>query len=264
MKIKNDGFPQKLVEFARYYTESLYFTDLPMQLTNYFNLDGNAVNFTREQASNFAKGIADDFNPIHDVDAKRFCVPGDLLFAVTLYQQGLSEKMHVTFADMVGDGIDLRFKSGDDDALHVIDDADKVYLKLTQSGATQKDTKAITQLIEQYVAFSGKTFPHVLVPMWQEQNVMVNPSRPLVIYESMSLEMNELAFENIALEFTGSSLEVNGKRGNVSLKFAFKDGDKLIGNGEKRMILSGLRSYEQSGIDSLIDFYNERKDRLKV
>lgn len=235
-----------------------------MQLTNYFNLNGNAANFTREQASNFAKGIADDFNPIHDVDAKRFCVPGDLLFAVTLYQQGLSEKMHFTFADMVGEGIDLSFKNTDNDDLDVVDDSGKVYLQLSQSGARHHNADTISQLIEQYVAFSGKTFPHVLVPLWQEQNVMVNPARPLVIYESMSLDMSTLEFQNIALEFTGSSLEVNGKRGNVSLQFGFKDGDKLVGTGEKRMILSGLKPYDQGAIDGLIDFYNERKERLKV
>ena len=235
-----------------------------MQLTNYFNLDGGAINFTREQASDFAKGVADDFNPIHDVDAKRFCVPGDLLFAVTLYQQGLSEKMHVTFADMVGDGIDLSFKSGEEEDLNVVDDSAKVYLKLSHSGSTQSNSDAISQLIEEYVAFSGKTFPHVLVPLWKEQNVMVNPARPLVIYESMSLDMTDLNFNSIALEFTGSSLEVNGKRGNVSLQFEFKDGDKVIGTGEKRMILSGLKPYDQTAIDGLIDFYNERKERLKV
>lgn len=235
-----------------------------MQLTNYFNLDGGAINFTREQASDFAKGVADDFNPIHDVDAKRFCVPGDLLFAVTLYQQGLSEKMHVTFADMVGDGIDLSFKSGEEEDLNVVDDSAKVYLKLSHSGSTQNNSDAISQLIEEYVAFSGKTFPHVLVPLWKEQNVMVNPARPLVIYESMSLDMTDLNFNSIALEFTGSSLEVNGKRGNVSLQFEFKDGDKVIGTGEKRMILSGLKPYDQTAIDGLIDFYNERKERLKV
>ena len=42
------------------------------------------VSVTREQASRFAKSIADDCNPLHDIDAKRFCVPGDLLFSMVL------------------------------------------------------------------------------------------------------------------------------------------------------------------------------------
>ncbi|GAA5316198.1 MAG: DUF3581 domain-containing protein [Candidatus Pelagadaptatus aseana] len=235
-----------------------------MNLEAYFNRAGNGVSFTREQASNFAKGVADDFNPIHDVDAKRFCVPGDLLFAVALSELGISEKLHVTFADMVGDGIDIGFQRADDQHLDVVDDAGKTYLKLAISGDTMRDADAISSLIEQYVAFSGKTFPHVLVALWKEQNVMVNPARPLVIYESMSLDMSDLNFSTPTLEFTGSSLEVNGKRGNVSLNFEFKEGDRLLGKGEKRMILSGLKPYDQEAIDNLIDFYNDRKERLAV
>ena len=56
-----------------------------MQLDEYYS-DGNGhIAISREQASDFAKGVAGDFNPIHDVDAKRFCVPGDLLFSLALH-----------------------------------------------------------------------------------------------------------------------------------------------------------------------------------
>lgn len=50
-----------------------------MFLTPYFSTEDNQFQFTREQASHFAKKVAADFNPIHDEDNKRFCVPGDLL-----------------------------------------------------------------------------------------------------------------------------------------------------------------------------------------
>ena len=55
-----------------------------MQLNQYFSETDNSFEFTRQQASDFAKKVAGDFNPIHDVISKRFCVPGDLLFAVLL------------------------------------------------------------------------------------------------------------------------------------------------------------------------------------
>ena len=54
--------------------------------------DGHVV-ISALQASQFAKEIAGDFNPIHDPDARRFCVPGDLLFAIVLARFGLSENM---------------------------------------------------------------------------------------------------------------------------------------------------------------------------
>ena len=48
------------------------------------------ISFSEQQASDFAKGVAGDFNPIHDPGAKRFCVPGDLLFAVLLHRFGIA------------------------------------------------------------------------------------------------------------------------------------------------------------------------------
>jgi hypothetical protein len=235
-----------------------------MQLSNYYSEANGSISFTRQHASDFAKGVADDFNPIHDIDAKRFCVPGDLLFAVALSKLGLSEKIHVKFSDMVSEDIALSFNTLDTGVFDVVDTNKKVYLNLTLSGNKTLEQEPISRLINEYVAFSGKTFPHVLVPLWKSKNVMVNPARPLVIYESMSIDMTSLEFTEPSLEYTGSTLEVDGKRGNVSLQFIFKEGDRILGKGEKRMILSGLKEYDQPAIDELIIFYNDRKEQLKV
>jgi len=51
-----------------------------MFIEQYCPIDSEKISFTRQQASDFAKQVADDFNPLHNVEAKRFCVPGDLLF----------------------------------------------------------------------------------------------------------------------------------------------------------------------------------------
>lgn len=230
-----------------------------MQLSQYVSTHENTFQFNREQASQFAKGIADDFNPIHDIDAKRFCVPGDLLFTVALSQLGLQQKMHIRFADMVTDGIELHFADTDENRKEIQDSKGKTYLAVEASGELSNDLERNLKLAEQYVAFSGKTFPHVLVPLWKDKEVMVNPARPLVIYESMSLDIELLDFENPTVELCASSLEVNGKRGKVHLEFEFKDGDQVFGRGEKRMVLSGLKPYEQTAIDGLIEFYDQRK-----
>ena len=50
---------------------------------------GEYVVISAEQASRFAKGVAGDYNPIHNPDARRFCVPGDLLFTLVLVKFGL-------------------------------------------------------------------------------------------------------------------------------------------------------------------------------
>lgn len=233
-----------------------------MQLEKYFSAVGSNsqnVQFTREQASDFAKQIAHDFNPIHDIDAKRFCVPGDLLFSIGVSKLGLSQKMHVDFADMVTDGVEISFKDAEDGKVNVQDEKEKLFLSIESSGKHSNNQAQILALAEEYVAFSGRTFPHILVPLWKEQNAMVNPARPLVIYQSMTIELDTLDFERPQLEIGHCELAVNGKRGNVILRFNFMNDGKQIGTGEKRMVLSGLREYDQGVIDELVDFYGKRK-----
>ncbi len=237
-----------------------------MQLDTYFQPVAtsatDAFSFTRQHASNFAKRVADDFNPIHDIDAKRFCVPGDLLFAIALSKLGLSQKMHISFSDMVSDGVELHLQQEDDEHTAIQDANGKTYLRISARGEHCSDQDKIRGLTEQYVAFSGTTFPHVLVPLWQQHDVMVNPARPLVIYESMSIELDDFDFDRPTLQLAQPSLEVNGKRGNVRLPFVFKQGDREIGHGEKRMVISGLKPFDKTAIDDLVEFYNRRKVEL--
>ena len=40
-----------------------------MNLEKFYSLEGSRLSFTRQQASDFAKLVAGDFNPIHDVEA---------------------------------------------------------------------------------------------------------------------------------------------------------------------------------------------------
>lgn len=231
-----------------------------MQINSYFtrNPDGT-LSFTRTQASDFARHVANDYNPIHDVDAKRFCVPGDLLFAVTLARIGLCQKMQVTFADMVTDGLELQFPDARAAAFTITDQNQKNYLTIACQGDHCDTPARIENLTRAYVEFSGKTFPHILVPLWQAQGVMINPERPLVIYESMAIDLDHFDFSDLRLELSETALEVNGKRGNVTLGFTLWCGARQVGRGEKRMLLSGLREYEQGAVDGLVDFYNNRK-----
>ena len=235
-----------------------------MQINNYYTENNGKISFSREQASEFAKQVANDFNPIHDPDAKRFCVPGDLLFSIALTKIGLSRRMQVSFADMVTDGVDLTFPAGplgeNGGEFNISDDSDKTYLKLACSGENTQDAQLVENLTRQYVEFSGTAFPHILVPLWQQHDVMINPARPLVIYESMVIELDTLDLPSLTLEATESTLDVQGKRGNVTLNFCFKSGDRVVGRGEKRMVLSGLRAFDQEAVDGVVDFYNARKD----
>ena len=71
-----------------------------MIIDQYFSEPNGRICFTREQGSNFAKQMANDFNPLHDADAKRFCIPGDLLFAIILAKYGINQHMQFIFSGM--------------------------------------------------------------------------------------------------------------------------------------------------------------------
>jgi hypothetical protein len=230
-----------------------------MLLEQYYQENNERIHFSRQQASRFAKEVAGDFNPIHDPEAKRFCVPGDLLFALVLSRYGLSQRMRFVFSELVGDGVQLNLPDSTASRLDIYGDNDKKYLSLYREGDTSDDEKLIQDLTCSYVRFSGRTFPHVLVPLMSENQVMINPDRPLIIYESMAINLDRLDIADPQLQLTGSKLEVSGKRGKVHLEFQLTASDGVVGRGEKNMILSGLRAFEADRVDTLVAGYNARK-----
>jgi len=232
-----------------------------MDIQQYFSSssDNNSFSFTREQASAFAKQMAGDFNPLHDVETKRFCVPGDLLFSIALAKLGVSQKMNFTFSGMMVDGVAVDFTSTTSNELSVVDAKDKEYLSIKRSGDLSKDSELAASLAQRYVEFSGHTFPHILVPLMEQENAMINPARPLVIYESMSINLLRLDFANPTLEVTESTLVADGKRGRATLTFCFKVGDEIVGYGEKQMALSGLREFDAAVIGEVVSDYDKRK-----
>ncbi len=219
------------------------------------------MSVSAEQGNNFAKHVANDFNPIHDTESKRFCVPGDLLFAIALQRYGLRESMSFRFQELIKADTALSYPeieavSAD---FSVTCDRSKAVLGIEFNGKNSTDAKKIEQLIRNYVIFSGQNFPHILVPLMQEHQVMINPARPLVIYQSMSLNFDSLDFDDVTIELSDTELEVIGKRGNAQLHFDLKDGDRKIGTGLKKLVLSGLREYQQASIDSMCEQYDASK-----
>ena len=232
-----------------------------MFIDEYFNEHNGNLNFTREQGSNFAKRVADDFNPLHDADAKRFCIPGDLLFSIILSRYGINQHMEFVFSGMVVEGIELVLPQASPD-LHINDTNGREYLTIHRSGDNSVDESMIESLTQDYVQFSGHTFPHILVPLLAEQNRMINPDRPMVIYQSMTIDLDTLNIESPTLEIDRNELEINGKRGSVLLAFNFKDGGKIVGRGKKHMLLSGLREYDEEAVKGAIAAYNQRKSHF--
>lgn len=231
-----------------------------MFLTPYFSQQNNQFQFTRQQASHFAKKVAGDFNPIHDEDSKRFCVPGDLLFAVLLSKEGISQKMRFDFSGMVNDGVALSVENKCEKESAVVDEKSKEYLHMSREGEVNHNPEFIEHVVTSYVQFSGMNFPHIMVPLMEEQQMMINCQRPLVIYESMEVEFSRLDLTHPEVEFSGATFDVDGKRGLVTLNFTFKEDGEMVGKGLKRMVASGLKPYDQEAVDDLVERFHARKE----
>jgi len=230
-----------------------------MFLENYCRITDDKISFTRQQASDFAKQIADDFNPLHNIDAKRFCVPGDLLFALILERAGLHQEMSFTFSGMVTDATILNIPSEITSSASIVDDKQREYLKMSVAGNCTKNSQSIESLTRAYVEFSGHTFPHILVELMKKNQVMINPARPMIMYESMSIHLDNLDFQDIVLRLSSTTLAIEGKRGNACLSFDLVAQGVVIGHGKKFMLLSGLRDYCQETIDNIVAQYNDTK-----
>ena len=233
-------------------------------LESYFSVDQNQqICVSAEQGSNFAKQIADDFNPIHNADSRRFCVPGDLLFAIALKKYGLYADTTIRYLDLVAADTPLNYPSVaeglSDGVMEVANNKGKQVLAMDFAGAHTTQDAQIEQLVRNYVVFSGQNFPHILVPLMLQHNVMINPARPLVIYQSMSLHFDTLDFSELDIQLADTTMEVLGKRGNAQLHFSLNSEGKKIGRGIKNLVLSGLREYHQPAITAMCDEYNESK-----
>lgn len=203
--------------------------------------------------------MADDFNPLHNPESKRFCVPGDLLFALSLAKLGLAQSMRFNYTGMVGKDTPLVFPNRMAQQMVIKDQNDKIYLEIEQAGAISQDMALIEAFTKADVAFSGHSFPHLLVPLMEQNNVMINPEKPMVIYDSMLVEFSDLNAQHPTLKLTETSLVMNGKRGKVKIAFDTYEGERKIGHGYKTMVLSGLRDYDQDAIDDLVTQYENAK-----
>ncbi len=232
-----------------------------MELANYFSAQQDTVSFTEQQGSEFAKGVAGDFNPIHDPGSKRFCVPGDLLFCVMLHHFGVASTTAVQFSGMLDGQTALRMPANVDKQAHIVDVREKNVLSLFLDGSLCTDADFVSSLSQAYVTFSGQTFPDILVPLMRSANVMINPERPLVIYKDMAIELDRMpeaaSHGSVTLKLADTDISVNGRKGVVRLRFDIQQDNQAIGRGEKNMVLSGLREYDEPAMQAIVDQYTQ-------
>lgn len=232
-----------------------------MLLAPFYRTKDNLIYVSAEQASRFAKRQCFDFNPIHDPENRRFCVPGDLLFSLALSTYGVSESMNFTFTNMVGADTGLIFPQTDEPLIVITNAQGKSVLEIERKGKINTNSDFIESLIRNYGQFSGQNFPTLLMPLMKEHGVMFNPKRPLVMYNSMSFEFDFVDFsQKMRLHLADTSLIVEPKRANCFLHFDLFDGDKMAGKGIKKLVIAGLKNYEHDVITAFAAEYEVRRD----
>ncbi len=230
---------------------------------DFYTRSGDNYVFSRQQGSDFAKHIAGDFNPLHDTDNSRFCVPGDLLFSVMLSKYGVSKQMNFDFQGMIAGEMPVHFVESED-SIVAENDKDKTVLSVSREGDVTDNNVFIEGLIRAYVAFSGKTFPHIIIELMKKEKMMINTRKPMVIYDQMTLSFERFAEVAPEVVLSDCRFDVTGKRGMVTMNFDLRADDESIGSGEKQIIMSGLRPYEQPDIDYLVDTYNAARESYSI
>lgn len=230
-----------------------------MLLDAYHTADGNHAWISAEQGSRFAKEVAGDFNPIHDPENRRFCVPGDLLFALVLSHYGLAQRMTFRFRGRVGADNVLDLPADAEETLIVSDTDGRTCLEVERGGDVTRDPAIVEPFIRSYVAFSGQTFPHILQPLLADHGVMFNPDRPLVMYDSMGFELDHLDIAAPRSVPATPTLAVLPKRADALLYFGICANTGHVGEGSKKFIISGLRDYDEQRMQQVIADYEARR-----
>lgn len=88
---------------------------------------------------------------------------------------------------------------------------------------------------------------------------MINTERPLVIYDHMRITLDTVDMDSVSLTPTDSVFRIYGKRGDVALNYELKCNGETVGKGQKKMVVGGLREYDQDKIDKLIESVEARK-----
>lgn len=216
-----------------------------------------------EQGSDFAKRHANDFNPLHDADNRRFVVPGDLLFGLVLNQCGLSRSMAFTFSAAAAADSPLQLAHSGDE-ITLTDSRDKLVMSATCSGPDTTDAALIDSLVASYVDFSGQNFPTILMPLLEREQVMINPERPLVMYEGMDFVLDSFDLQAPQLRLEEATISVDGRRGQVVFNFVIEEAGKPVGHGKKYIALGGLRPYQAAPMDAIVAEYLARRQAYQA
>ncbi len=85
----------------------------------------------------------------------------------------------------------------------------------------------------------------------------------MVIYERMSFELERINLQQPEMAAIPAEFTVKGKRGIANLNFVIKENGQTVGNGFKRLLVSGLKPYDEAAANALAQSYLDSKTAYK-
>ena len=76
----------------------------------------------------------------------------------------------------------------------------------------------------------------------------------------MRISLDRLDIDSVDLTLSESLFRLYGKRGDVALNYDLSCNGERVGRGQKKMVLSGLREFDQAKIDELVETYSAQKN----
>ena len=77
----------------------------------------------------------------------------------------------------------------------------------------------------------------------------------------MPLSLDTLDIDSVELQLSDCVFRIYGKRGDIALNFDLLNDGQAIGKGQKKLVVGGLREYDQARIDELVATYSGRKEQ---
>ncbi len=75
------------------------------------------------------------------------------------------------------------------------------------------------------------------------------------------MSLYSLEIDSVERALRDCSFRLYGKRGDIALNYDLCCNGERVGKSQTKMVLSGLREYQQSKIDEFIERYNHHKNR---
>ncbi len=113
-------------------------------------------------------------------------------------------------------------------------------------GEKSHDQAFIVNAVNNHVKFSGMNFPHIMVPLMEEQQMMIELNA-FVIYESMEVEFIVELPHPVEILVT---FDVEGSRRRLNL---IKEDGEVVGKGVKRMVKVAWAIRPSSCLDDLVN-----------